>query len=134
MRLWRKDKVNHQQSNNGRSVGVFAPLNTEQTQAVVIFIYKITILREEEYGPIKARRKARTKDGEKKTKRIEERQKRKEPRKKKKIESGKKENNNEDLCWFARSNQRKKKQEKITKQKGNREKHRELEKIHKAKE
>jgi hypothetical protein len=47
MRLWRKDKVNHQQSNNGRSVGVFAPLNTEQTQAVVIFIYKITILREE---------------------------------------------------------------------------------------
>jgi len=84
MRLWRKDKVNHQQSNNGRSVGVFAPLNTEQTQAVVIFIYKITILREEEYGPIKARRKARTKDGEKKTKRIEERQKRKEPRKQKK--------------------------------------------------
>jgi hypothetical protein len=35
---------------------------------VVIFIYKITILREEEYGPIKARRKARTKDGEKKNK------------------------------------------------------------------
>jgi hypothetical protein len=57
---------------------------------VVIFIYKITILREEEYGPIKARRKARTKDGEKKTKRIEERQKRKEPRKKKKNREWKK--------------------------------------------
>jgi len=27
MCLWHKDKVNHQQSNNGRSVGVFAPLH-----------------------------------------------------------------------------------------------------------